>query len=224
MDATTPDGVKFAGAGWLNCSREAKDISPIGVKVANVLGQVYQGLYNAPVNHEKVSWSYQIPAVTVYGSLSTYDDPRLTVLVLACLQAELEVGIYGSFKGYSKLIFNRSTKAPDLSDYLLYPASRDESPRELLGNFVHPKKRLEAISNGEIWSTEGLNWIHLLQLVTIAHKVRYRFEIQGRSPQSLSIMVSRREREGAVHERHPGWDEHREILRPYWDINYTSFA
>ena len=40
---------------WVE-GRTGKICSPLGRKVANILGYVAGGIYNAPINHKKIEW------------------------------------------------------------------------------------------------------------------------------------------------------------------------
>ena len=215
--------VKYAGADWIANTYGHK--SSLGVKVANVLGQVYQGIYHlyngSGLDQSKVYWNgiFAVTA-TVNSPLSTFDFSDLTLLVLCCQKAELSVGVYGSFKGYTRLIFTPNPGSTDLRDYFA-PVHGDSTPVGLLENFTRAKKKLADIHNGEIWSIEGLDWHHLLRLVAIAHMTATRFQVQGRSPHALEIMVTQRKREGHMFERHPEWEEHLTLLRSIWDVDYS---
>ena len=83
-----------AGAGWIRQSLKIEP-SPLGALVADMLGVVYVGIYNAPINHRKVDWCEpQWIEVTVRGGLATYDGNRLTKLVLlahaCCVRVEVQ--------------------------------------------------------------------------------------------------------------------------------------
>ena len=220
---TTTQTTKYAGADWMLARRNPPPASPLGIKVMNILGQVWQGIYHIDdyVLKPSIRWDGKLAiAVTIYGCLSTYDFPLLTMLVLCCQKAGVAVGVYGSFKGYTQLIFSPNPAHSELAAPL---SINDESTlEERLAQCTHIKKKLVDIHRGHIWSTEGLHWHYLLRMIDIAHRTATRFQVEGRSPQALSVMVTQRDREGGISQRHPTWDDHKKMLQPYWDIDYTS--
>jgi hypothetical protein len=224
--------IKHSGAGWMLATKrlsfETCPPSQLGIKVMNVLGQVWQGIYHIDnyVLKPKIRWDGKLAvAVTISGCLSTYDFAHLTLLVLCCQKADIVVCVDGSFKGYTQLIFCPS---PGDSRIKLPPSPlsiNDESTlEERLGQCTHIKRQLNDIHRGHIWSTEGLHWYRLLSMVDIAHRTATRFQIEGRSPDTLSVMVTQRDREGAISQRHPKWDDHKRMLQPLWDIDYNSIS
>ena len=221
--APCTEAIKYAGAGWMLARQKPPATSALGVKVMNVLGQVYQGIYHIDdyVLKPTVRWDGVFAvSVTVYGCLSTYDFEHLTLLVLCCQRAELAVGIYGSFKGYTKMFFTPNPGGSEMMSPLFLDASSSLEMR--LTHCTHIKKKLEDISGGAIWTTEGLAWHHVLTMTAIAHRLCTRFQVRGRSPQSLAVMVTQRTPGGGVSHGHPTWHEAKTRLRPYWDIDYTS--
>jgi hypothetical protein len=60
-------------------------------KVADILGMVGGGIYNAPMCHEKVEWNYGLAGVscTWAQDLATFDFDQLTRLVLLCHEARI---------------------------------------------------------------------------------------------------------------------------------------
>ena len=218
------ESIKYAGAKWMLAIKNAPAASALGIKVMNILGQVYQGIYHIDktVLNPKIHWDepYSV-GVTVSGVLSTFDFPLLTVLVLCCQRAEVSVVIDGSFKGYTKLVFAPN---PGGSETLMFLSINESSPLKLrLAQCTHIKEKLRDVNGGSVYSTEPLGWHNLLAMIDISHRTATRFQVVGRSPRTLEIMVTQREREGSTDERHPTLAEHRAILRPYyWDIDYTS--
>lgn len=220
----TTEAIKYAGAGWMLAQRNPPATSALGVKVLNILGQVYQGIYHIDdyVLNPKIHWNspYSV-GVVAYGPLSTFDFPLLTVLVLCCQRAEVSVSIDGSFKGYTKFVFAQNPGGSEL--LMLLSISESTSLEHRLQQCTHIKKGLYDLGNGAIYSTGPLGWHNLLAMIDISHRTATRFQLVGRAPRTLEIMVTQREREGSTDERHPELAEHREILRPYyWDIDYTS--
>lgn len=66
-------------------------LGPFQRKVADILGMVGNGIYNAPVAHDKIDWDYGFNGVSVtWGrSMSTFDFSELTLLVLLCHEARI---------------------------------------------------------------------------------------------------------------------------------------
>lgn len=70
-------------------------------QVADILGIVGGGIYNAPILHEKIDWREDQVSVTWKGhhDLATYDFGELTFLVFLCHEARIRVGIHPIFGG-----------------------------------------------------------------------------------------------------------------------------
>src|SRR3954468_17034735 len=103
---------KYAGADWLkSCGRE---LSPFGVEVADILGQVYRGIYhvNGEVLHERCKWANdnRIEVVindSMSGGLSTYDFNNLTALVILCHDRCVRLTIEAASYKYLRLLFHK---------------------------------------------------------------------------------------------------------------------
>jgi hypothetical protein len=66
------------------------------------------GIYNAPINVNRVDWSdADVVAVVWRGELATYDGNRLTNLVLLCHAAKIRCSIEGVGPGFVRLLFHR---------------------------------------------------------------------------------------------------------------------
>jgi hypothetical protein len=68
---------------WIESNYSA--CSELGKNVANILGFVGRGIYNAPINHKKIEWG-DPRHISVYwsGTVSNFDGQALTDLVLVC--------------------------------------------------------------------------------------------------------------------------------------------
>lgn len=101
---------KFAGADWLVESlRPAKPPSKLGLLVADILGQVFRGLYHLDNGStlRKPYWhAERYIEVNVYGSLATYDSDELTTLVLACHEQAVRLEIRSGGPHHVKLCFS----------------------------------------------------------------------------------------------------------------------
>lgn len=74
----------YAGAGWVIDAFRVPDISPLGRKVADILGAVWRGIYHLDEKAiRRVEWTNsEFMSVRVPGSLATWDFNRLTELVI----------------------------------------------------------------------------------------------------------------------------------------------
>lgn len=64
-------------------------------KVCDILGMVFGGVYNAPINWQKVEWNYGrgVSVVAHSPQLATFDFGRLTSLVFLCHEARIRCEI-----------------------------------------------------------------------------------------------------------------------------------
>ena len=88
------------------------EMSPLGIAVANLLGEMVRGIYHLDVN--KVDWSEQrrlVVNLDKYGSrrLSTWDWDELTRLVLLCHDRALRVELKPCNFRIIRLIFSQRT-------------------------------------------------------------------------------------------------------------------
>lgn len=103
---------QFAGAGWLR-QRFGVKPSPLGELVADILGQVYEGIYHLPESTLcRVNWTEEHNiTLCVYGSLASYDGWELTHLVILCHDACIRLEIEAAAHKYLRLWF--SARRPD---------------------------------------------------------------------------------------------------------------
>lgn len=102
---------KYSGSDWLkeNLAREGREISPLGETVADVLGQVWQGIYHnsKAVLNKKVNWSNKTYIViTIAGGLNSYDFMELTALLVLCFDNMLRLEINPKSFDYLELVFH----------------------------------------------------------------------------------------------------------------------
>ncbi|MBD1871905.1 hypothetical protein H6F75_00275 [Nodosilinea sp. FACHB-131] len=225
MAETEMVATKYAGADWMLGRESSPKASKLGIKVMNILGQVYQGIYHTDdyVLSPKIRWDSPFAvAVTVYGAMATFDAPQLTLLAMCCQKAEVSVVIDGSFKGYTKLVFAHNPGGSEVPSFLNLDESSSLELR--LAQCTHIKKKLCDIERGAVYSTEPLGWHSFLALVEIAHRLSTRFQVVGRSPRSLEVMVTQRKPTGFSYERHPSWVRHKQILAQYVNVDYSEVA
>lgn len=229
MKTTTP--IKYAGADWVSKSwsyPRVTSISDLGIRVSNVLGQTFQGIYHIQRDFSlfKPNWAADdLIQVRLYSYLSTFDSPCLTLLYLCCEAAHITVQIAGRAKGY--LLLNFTDKY--FEEFTPIPEDKPLSVPAFMvkhGFFVKPGKIKWRHTNDQGitidigFSTGNFSIVNLKQLVIAAHQHCIRLQIEGLSPGSVQMHLSQRTRDGVTWQRHPTWEDHKEILREYWDIDY----
>ena len=95
-----------AGADWIRSALKIEP-SPLGVKVADLLGIVYGGIYNAPLTPKRVNWSDdQCVIAKVSQGVATHDDNKLTKLVLGSHALAIRLCIGACNPQYIELMFH----------------------------------------------------------------------------------------------------------------------
>jgi hypothetical protein len=120
---------KYAGADWIKSALKITDMSPLGEETANILGELYLGIYHLESRHlKKVDWSQRdnIDVVLGWQSFSTYDNDKLTKLVFLAHHRAIRVEIYPHSFKYLRLVFSRRSrlgakheKHPSINDAVL---------------------------------------------------------------------------------------------------------
>ncbi len=101
----------YAGADWVERTFKVK-CSDLGRKVADLLGEVFKGIYHLDDRSlRKVLWNdiWNI-RVVVSNSLSTYDSSELTHLVILCHDLCVRLEIAGRAPGFLELSFGHRTR------------------------------------------------------------------------------------------------------------------
>ena len=101
----------FMGANWIKNSLK-KEMSPLGESVADLLGDVFLGIYHLDFKAlNRVCWEDDYVVIFVYrGDLATVDFNQLTRLVVLAHDRMLRISIEGVGPGYMKLIFHQRHK------------------------------------------------------------------------------------------------------------------
>ena len=99
---------------WLkNHFKPRRKISPFGESVADLLGDLFKGIYHIDrrVLSPKVKWddSRSIDLI-ISGELATFDNNLLTNLVILAHCRCIRVSIEGCSSGYLKLVFSARDK------------------------------------------------------------------------------------------------------------------
>jgi hypothetical protein len=92
---------------WLKQDRPNLEISPLGEKVANILGLLYRGLYNCDAHH-RIKWGETrcIEINVDDNYFSTYDFDYLTRLVFLAHEFCVRVSVCQSGRGMIKIQFH----------------------------------------------------------------------------------------------------------------------
>jgi hypothetical protein len=213
--------IKHSGADWMAKQDCFKSPSALGVKVADILGQVYLGIYHISdeVTSKKVDWQNGSDvSVTVYGELATFDGEELTWLILCCVEAGVSVQISGAFKGYTKLTFKHGDRTINLEQQ-----SRDLNAEGLTAE----KLAVRYATKPPLWEyRSSYNAAHsvsktfqmddLVELILLSHLAMVRISLQGRSFGSLQMQFCQRtSRTGPFWGRHPDLAQAQARFAPY---------
>lgn len=111
---------KHAGADWIEDARpywksqRTDPMSEFGKKVADLLGQVYGGIYHLDSKAlSKVDWSDPDRIELVFHDgrgLATYDSSDLTNMVLLCHMMDVRLDIEAATCHYLRLVFMPVTR------------------------------------------------------------------------------------------------------------------
>ena len=99
--------MKYAGSDWVQNSLK-KEMSSLGVSVADLLGELYRGIYHLDSGHlNKVDWTdKRYMEILIGRSLATYDSDDLTRLVFLAHQFCVRVQIEPCNFRYIKMSFS----------------------------------------------------------------------------------------------------------------------
>ena len=98
--------VRYEGADWLE--RKGKSLSELGRRAADIVGQVWRGIYH--LEHEALAaeWSAEnVAALNIRESLATFDHQRLSELVVLCHDACIRLRIEPRTHSHLRLFFCR---------------------------------------------------------------------------------------------------------------------
>jgi hypothetical protein len=97
----------FDHAGWV-ARHTGQEPSPLGSKVADILGIAGGGIYNAPLNHGRVDWTDErVVSVVWQSELATFDAGGLSLLVFLCHEARIRCAIEGCGPRLMRLRFTQ---------------------------------------------------------------------------------------------------------------------
>jgi len=118
---------KYAGSGWIATQKYGKAMSPLGIAAADLLGDVFEGIYH--LNERalaKVRWEnpHQVEVILSDSQrFSTVDHNVLTRIVVLAHDRAMRVTIRGVAPGYLRLLFHQRTREGDL--YTSCPTMED---------------------------------------------------------------------------------------------------
>ena len=82
------------------------ELTPFQEKVADIIGMVAGGIYNAPINWKSAEIDSRFVVVIWRGDLSTWDFDALTKLVLLAHAARIRVSIEAAAYRYLRIMFH----------------------------------------------------------------------------------------------------------------------
>jgi hypothetical protein len=213
--------IKHSGADWMAKQDCFKEPSALAIKVADILGQVYLGIYHISdsVISKKADWQNDSEiSVTISSELATFDAPDLTFLIFCCVQAGVSVEVSGAFKGYTKLRFAKSDRIIDLQQRSRDLEGQVLTAETLAARYVTkpPLWEYRSSYNAAFSVSRTFEMERLVELVLLAHLAMARVSLQGRSFGSLQMQFCQRaSREGACWDRHPDLAQAQARFAPY---------
>lgn len=202
--------IKHSGADWMQDKIVFANASKLAVKVADVLGQVYLGIYHIDdaVLLKKVDWKNENEiSVTVSGELATFDGCELTLLIFCCVKARVSVQLSGAFKGYTKLTFREDGQRVDLTQQSAdlkvewFPATAEE-----VAAYYTKKPPLwvyRSPYNAAFSVPKAFYMSELVELVLLAHMTTTRISVQGRTFGAMQMQFCQRtNRKGHFWQKH----------------------
>lgn len=100
---------QYAGANWIERNFKC-EMSPLGIAVADFLGDVFQGIYHLDSKAlSRVEWdnNHHITFSLGWRALSTVDYNELTVMVILAHDRALRLQIEASTHKYLRLMFHQ---------------------------------------------------------------------------------------------------------------------
>jgi len=120
---------KYAGADWLKknlaYAKPTASVSELGEIVADIIGQLYEGIYHVEDNHLfKADWANPKRIVLTLpdggGRFATYDFSLLTHLVLLAQATKIRIAITAATHGYLRLTFSRYDDHRTIEDAIAF--------------------------------------------------------------------------------------------------------
>ena len=107
---------EYTGSDWLR--KNKKELSPLGEKVGNLLGELCSGIYHMDKEAMRADFSnkHMIRVCVRDSDFATYDSNKLTRLVFLCHERNVRVSIKGAAHGYLWLDFVEVDRAGFFAD------------------------------------------------------------------------------------------------------------
>lgn len=94
-------------ADWLERTKPDAQMSPLGISVADMLGEVFLGIYHIERSVFRTDWTNpNFIEITISGSMSTFDFDVLTRLVFLAHHCSIRVEVQPASPRYLRLIFH----------------------------------------------------------------------------------------------------------------------
>jgi hypothetical protein len=102
----------YSGAEWLEKGIGVNNISPLGREVADLLGDLFLGIYHMNrTSLLRVKWSDpRYIAVTIDGEIATFDADALTVFVVLCHDRCLRGAVEAVAPKHLRLSFSKRAR------------------------------------------------------------------------------------------------------------------
>lgn len=100
--------MKYSGADWLKSAKKVEP-SPLGERVADLLGQMFLGICHLERDLDDVDWTnpHYITIKLRFAHLATFDNDTLTRLVILCHDRALRCEIEGRGPQTLQLMFHQ---------------------------------------------------------------------------------------------------------------------
>lgn len=135
-------GSQYSGSEWIARQKYGAQMSPLGGAAADLLGDIYLGIYHLSFAAlAKVDWTAtELVSVTLYGNMATYDDDLLTKIVTLSHDRMLRVEIQAAAPNYLKLMISQRTTREPGRCWLQMPTLEDHVAllRKAYGTYVDP--------------------------------------------------------------------------------------
>jgi hypothetical protein len=115
--------MEYAGSNWIisNIVKDKENISPLGIAVADFLGDMFYGIYHLDSKAlQRVEWSNTHHIIFRLGwrCLSTIDFDELTILVVLSHDRNIRVSIDAATHRYLEFLFHQRERGNNTMDQM----------------------------------------------------------------------------------------------------------